>query len=100
VMFQLFNVFNARSDNRSAFHGLFTNHWLWGAVVLSLLLHAFVVYTPVLQEAFSTVSLGAGDWLFCAAVSSSVLWLCELSKIATRRIGGDTISAGVSERSA
>ncbi|ADH88579.1 ATPase, P-type (transporting), HAD superfamily, subfamily IC [Ancylobacter novellus DSM 506] len=81
VMFQLFNVFNARSDDRSAFHGLFTNRWLWSAVVLSLLLHAFVVYTPLLQQAFSTVGLGAGDWLFCAAVSSSVLWLRELSKI-------------------
>ncbi|RTL91462.1 cation-translocating P-type ATPase [Ancylobacter aquaticus] len=100
VMFQLFNVFNARSDDRSAFHGLFTNRWLWSAVVLSLLLHAFVVYTPFLQEAFSTVSLSAGDWLFCAAVSSSVLWLRELSKIMMRRIGGDTISASVSERSA
>ncbi|MFH1553368.1 MAG: cation-translocating P-type ATPase [Pseudomonadota bacterium] len=100
VMFQLFNVFNARSDDRSAFYGLFTNRWLWGAVVLSLLLHAFVVYTPFLQEAFSTVSLSAGDWLFCAAVSSSVLWLRELSKIVMRRIGGNTISAGVRERSA
>lgn len=100
VMFQLFNIFNARSDDRSAFHGLFTNRWLWSAVVLSLLLHACVVYTPFLQDAFSTVSLNTGDWLFCAAVSSSVLWLRELSKIATRRIGGDTISAGVSERSA
>jgi len=100
VMFQLFNVFNARSDDRSAFHGLVTNRWLWGAVVLSLLLHAFVVYTPFLQEAFSTVSLSAGDWLFCAAVSSSVLWLRELSKIVLRGIGKDTISAGVRERSA
>jgi Ca2+-transporting ATPase len=83
VMFQLFNVFNARSDERSAFIGLFSNRWLWGAVGLSMLLHVFVIYTPFLQEAFSTVSLSAADWLFCAAVASSVLWLRELSKIAT-----------------
>ena len=31
MMFQLFNVFNARSDEHSAFSGLFTNHWLWAA---------------------------------------------------------------------
>jgi Ca2+-transporting ATPase len=86
VMFQLFNVFNARSDDRTAFNGLFTNRWLWSAVTLSLLLHACVVYTPLLQQAFSTVSLDAGDWLFCGAVSSSVLWLRELTKIVTRRI--------------
>ena len=85
VMFQLFNVFNARSDERSAFSGLFTNHWLWIAVAVSLLLHAAVVYVPVLQDAFSTVALSAGDWLFCGAVASSVLWLRELSKIALRR---------------
>jgi Ca2+-transporting ATPase len=88
VLFQLFNVFNARSDELSAFHGLFTNGWLWAAVVLSLLLHALVVYAPFLQEAFSTVSLSAGDWLFCAAVASSVLWLRELSKLAIRGFGG------------
>ncbi|MGE3993644.1 cation transporting ATPase C-terminal domain-containing protein, partial [Pseudorhodoplanes sp.] len=86
VLFQLFNVFNARSDELSAFHGLFTNRWLWGAVAFSLLLQMFVIYTPFLQEAFSTVSLSLADWLFCAAVASSVLWIRELSKIMTRMV--------------
>jgi Ca2+-transporting ATPase len=84
VMFQLFNVFNARSDEQSAFVGLFRNHWLWAAVVLSLLLHAIVIYVPFLQQAFSTTALSASDWLTCAAVASSVLWLRELNKLATR----------------
>jgi P-type Ca2+ transporter type 2C len=30
------------------------------------------------------VSLSFGDWLYCAAVASSVLWLRELSKIVIR----------------
>jgi Ca2+-transporting ATPase len=80
VFFSLFTVFNARSDERSAFVGLFSNKWLWGAVLLSLLLQVAVVYVPFLQQAFSTVALSAGDWLLCAAVASSVLWLRELSK--------------------
>jgi Ca2+-transporting ATPase len=84
MLFQLFNVFNARSDERSAFEGLFTNHWLWAAVGLSLILHGAVVYIPLLQEAFSTTNLSLSDWLYCAAVASSVLWLRELSKIITR----------------
>ena len=84
MMFQLFNVFNARSDERSAFSGLFTNRWLWAAVGLSLLLHAAVIYTPFLQQAFSTVGLSLSDWLYCAAVASSVLWLRELSKAVVR----------------
>ena len=29
MLFQLFNVFNARSDEESAFRGLFDNRWLW-----------------------------------------------------------------------
>jgi Ca2+-transporting ATPase len=86
TMFQLFNVFNARSDEQSAFRGLFANRWLWAAVGLSLLLHVAVIYLPFLQQAFSTVSLSAGDWLRCAAVASSVLWLREFSKILTRAV--------------
>jgi len=84
VFFSLFTVFNARSDERSAFVGLFSNKWLWGAVLLSLVLQAAVIYIPFLQQAFSTVSLSAGDWLFCAGVASSVLWLRELTKVITR----------------
>jgi len=85
VLFSLFTVFNARSDERSAFAELFSNGWLWGAVALSLLLQAAVVYLPFLQQAFSTVPLGAADWLLCAAVASCVLWLRELSKLLARR---------------
>ncbi|MGH9905989.1 MAG: cation-translocating P-type ATPase [Pyrinomonadaceae bacterium] len=84
VFFSLFTVFNSRSDERSAFSGLFSNKWLWGAVLLSLLLQVAVIYIPFLQPAFSTVSLSFGDWLRCVAVASSVLWLRELSKMVTR----------------
>jgi Ca2+-transporting ATPase len=84
VLFQLFNVFNARSDERSAFEGLFVNPWLWLAVGLSLLLHAAVLYIPILQVAFTTTSLSVGDWLVCAAVASTVLWVRELSKMVAR----------------
>jgi Ca2+-transporting ATPase len=84
VFFSLFAVFNARSDERSAFDALFSSRWLWAAVALSLLLQVAVVYTPFLQKAFSTVALSAGDWLLCAAVASSVLWLRELDKLLKR----------------
>jgi Ca2+-transporting ATPase len=84
LFFSLFTVFNARSDEQSAFVGMFSNIWLWGAIVLSLVLQVAVIYVPFLQKAFSTVSLSAGDWLRCAAVGSSVLWLSELSKVVAR----------------
>jgi Ca2+-transporting ATPase len=95
VFFSLFTVFNARSDARSAFHGLFSNPWLWGAVLLALVLQVAVVYVPFLQQAFATVSLSCGDWLRCAAVASLVLWLRELSKIITRATGHTSSRDGV-----
>ena len=84
VLFSLFNVLNARSDEQNAFVGLFSNKWLWSAILLSLLLQIVVIYVPFLQHAFSTVSLSLQDWLLCAGVASSVLWLRELSKLMQR----------------
>ena len=84
VLAQLFNCLNARSDRRSAFHGLFTNRWLWGAIFLSLLLQVMVVHVPFLNVAFSTVPLTGGQWLACLAIASLVLWLRELRKLLLR----------------
>jgi Ca2+-transporting ATPase len=84
ILFQIFNVFNARSDTRSAFHGLFRNHWLWIGLGVSFVLQLAVIYVPFLQKSFSTVSLTSADWLLCAIVASSVLWLRELSKLIMR----------------
>jgi Ca2+-transporting ATPase len=84
VLFQLFNVFNARSDDRSAFPDLFKNSWLWGAVAFSLGLHMLVIHLPFLQVAFSTVGLSWTDWARCVGVASSVLWLRELDKLIRR----------------
>jgi P-type Ca2+ transporter type 2C len=84
VFFQLFNVFNARSDVQSAFHNLFRNRWLWASVGLSSLLQVAVVYVSLLRDAFGTVSLGPSDWVLCIAVASWVLWIREAAKMITR----------------
>jgi Ca2+-transporting ATPase len=84
LFFQIFNVFNARPDERSALGDLFRNAWLRGAVALSLLLQVTVIHVPFLRRAFSTAHLSLGDWLLCTVVASSVLWLRELSKIVKR----------------
>ena len=92
VFFSIFTVFTARSDERSAFEGLFSNYWLWAAVALAIVLQICAIYIPFLQKAFSTVSLGLSDWLRCALVASSVLWLRELSKIIVRHRAHRTAS--------
>jgi Ca2+-transporting ATPase len=84
MLFQLVNVINARSDERSAFVDLFTNRWLWPAIGGSLALQLLVVYAPFLQRPFGTTALTGRDWLFCVAVASSVLWLREASKVIAR----------------
>jgi P-type Ca2+ transporter type 2C len=85
VFFSLFTTFTARADEQSAFHQLFTNRWLWGALALSLALQVAVVYMPALQVAFGTTDLSLADWSRCAMVGSSVLWVSELRKWFLRR---------------
>jgi Ca2+-transporting ATPase len=90
MLAQLFNVLNARSDERSAFAHLFTNRWLWLALGVSIALHAVVLYVPALQRAFGTVGLSATDWLRCVGVASTVLWIRELGKVVTRATSHST----------
>jgi Ca2+-transporting ATPase len=84
MMFQLFNAFNCRSTWRSSFSGLFGNRWLIGAVALSLFAHALVIYVPVLQTAFRTVSLTMTDWLVTTTIAAMLIVLTELVKLVLR----------------
>jgi Ca2+-transporting ATPase len=84
IFFQLFNVFNTRSAERSAFRDLFSNKWLWLAVLVSVVLQLCVVSLPFLQVPFQTVPLSATDWLVCIGVASFVLWFYELLKLVRR----------------
>jgi P-type Ca2+ transporter type 2C len=83
---QFFNVFNSRSDRRSAFGGIFSNHWVWGALGLSLVLQLMVTYVPAMQQAFGTMPLSLADWLKCIVPASAVLWTRELWKLVRRSI--------------
>ena len=81
VVFELANVFCARSDRDSAASGLFANGWLWLAVAAAAALQLAVIYLPALQRAFGTVALDAGDWLLCAGIAASVVVARELEKL-------------------
>ena len=88
VLAQLFNALNARSETGTAFHRIFANPWLWGAIALSAVLQVAVVHTPFLNRAFTTVPLRFGQWLVCVAMASTVLWASEIRKLVLRLIGG------------
>ena len=85
VFAQLFNCLNVRSTTSSAFHRPFVNAWLWGTLAVSVLLQVAVVHLGVLQAAFGTAPLSAGQWGVCVAMSSLVLWHGELRKWLARR---------------
>lgn len=86
VLAQLFNCFNARSELRSAWHGMLANRWLWAAVLAGVALQIAVVHLPLLQAAFGTTPLSAGQWLLCTVMAASVLVWGELTKAVRRRM--------------
>lgn len=85
VIAQLFNALNARSESVSAFRGMFSNLWLWAAILVGLMLQIAVVEVPMLNHAFATVPLSAGQWALCFAMASAVLWFSEMRKLLLRR---------------
>jgi Ca2+-transporting ATPase len=88
VLFQFFNIFNARAEHGSALTtGLFRNRWLWLALTGVLVLQAVVVHWGPAQAVFDTVDLTLADWLLAAAVASSVLWLEEVRKLGLHLLG-------------
>lgn len=85
VLFQFFNIFNARVGNRSAFGPhLFHNGKLWAALAGVLALQAVAVHWAPAQALFHTVALSWADWLLAMAASSSVLVLDETRKLIGR----------------
>lgn len=66
VFFQLFNVFNCKSNEPG-------NKFLLIALLASILLQIIIVYNSFMQKIFGTTSLLPFDWLFIVLVSSTIL---------------------------
>ncbi len=85
VLFQFFNVFNARAEHGSVVNtNFFRNGKLWLALAGVLVLQVVAVHWPPAQAIFSTTSLQLTDWLLAALVASSVLLLDEAHKLLVR----------------
>jgi Ca2+-transporting ATPase len=82
VLFQFFNVFNARAEEGTAFNPRFLrNRWLWMALGGVLALQVLVVHWAPAQALFHTTHLSPADWGIAFGVASSVLVLDELRKL-------------------
>jgi P-type Ca2+ transporter type 2C len=74
VMYQIFNVFNCRSD------GGFSNKFFFIAVGASFLLQLGVIYVPFLQGIFRTTALDGFEWILIVLVASTIFltnWVAE-----------------------
>jgi Ca2+-transporting ATPase len=94
VLFQFFNIFNARAEFGSAFNGqFFANGKLWLALAGVVLLQVVVVHWGPAQAVFDTVALTAGDWLLATAIASSTLLLEEGRKLLLTLLAAAGVSA-------
>ena len=94
VLFQLFNVLNCRSTDRSIFElGLFNNQAITASFLISASLLLFFVQGAYLSiplvgiqigELLSVVPLQANDWLIVFATASSVFFFDEVRKLIQR----------------
>ncbi|MCY6483707.1 calcium-translocating P-type ATPase, PMCA-type [Clostridium aestuarii] len=79
IMSQLIHVFECRSEKHSIFEiKLFTNIYLVGAVLLSIVMLLSIIYIPFLQKIFHTVSLDLGQWIIVIFFSSFVSFINSL----------------------
>jgi Ca2+-transporting ATPase len=87
VMFQIFSVFNARSERISTFlSSFFSNRTLWIAVGMVALLQIAVVEWGPAEDVFHTVALTARQWFVVVAVAATALALEEARKVVVRLI--------------
>ena len=85
ALVQVFHAFNARSRRRSALDArLFTNGWLWAAVVACVVLQLAAVYWPLLRRVLHTVPLAAVDWALITACAFAPVVVVELVKLIGR----------------
>jgi Ca2+-transporting ATPase len=86
ALFQIFNVFNVRSERYSiARVGFLSNPYVLLGAGVSVLAQIAAVQAGFFQNIFSTVPLTFTQWLLCTGVASSILWAEEVRKLVAGR---------------
>ena len=84
-MAEIFHSFNMRSRRASVF-SMGQNGYLWGAMVLSLVLSTVVLYVPALAAAFDFVPLSGTAYGASMALALAVIPVVELVKAVQRAV--------------
>ena len=84
---QITHVLNVRSENFSAFRGMFSNRYLLGALAIVLMLMFAVLEIPALHTIFHLTELTSQQWLWVAGLSLAPLPIVEIVKAVNRIFG-------------
>ncbi len=84
-MAEIFHSFNMRSQHQSVFSLPYHNVYLYGAMLLSLLLTSAVIYIPFLSNAFGFEHISLAEYAVAMAFAISVIPVVELVKWIRRR---------------
>ena len=83
MLFQFFNVFNARTEKGTSFNAhFFDNTMLWVSLAGIIALQALAVHWPRAQPIFGAGGMTLADWGIATGVAASVLILEEGRKLA------------------
>ncbi len=84
-MAEIFHSFNMRSQIKSVFSLKTHNLFLFGAMLLSLILTTMVIYVPFLSNAFGFEHISLVEYLVAMALAVSVIPVVEFAKWIKRK---------------
>ncbi|EMC91448.1 hypothetical protein BAUCODRAFT_152707 [Baudoinia panamericana UAMH 10762] len=85
VVIEMLNAMNALSSSESLLTlPLWNNMILVYAIMLSMILHFILLYTPILQGIFGIVPLGWGEWQLVLGWSAPIILIDEVLKLVER----------------
>ena len=86
-MVEIFHSFNMRSRRKSVFSLKGQNKWLWGAMLLSLVLTTAVIYVPFLRDAFQFQHISLMEYGVALGLAVCIIPIMELVKWIQRKLG-------------
>ena len=86
-MVEIFHSFNMRSRRGSIFRLSSKNKYIWGAMLLALLLTTAVIYIPFLSNAFSFEHISLMEYAIAMVLGFIIIPVMEITKLIQRKLG-------------
>ena len=84
---EIFHSFNMRSREHSVFTLGKQNFWLWGSMLLALVLTSAVIFVPPFAAAFGFETISLAEFGVSVALAVAIIPIVEIEKLITRAIG-------------